>query len=92
MITFDTPDLHRHLYDGEQRIWNITDRISFSAISNYFSVGGRQGLWEIWVIKDGRVSMNHPLTGKGNLHLSEVIQILEDFQESLSTERQPALS
>jgi len=75
--SFRTESLH----DGVKHIFEFRNGFGASVIRHSRSYGGKEGLWELGVLKDGRLCYDTPITDNvlGYLTESQVEDALNDI-------------
>jgi len=77
-MKFNEPTLEREMNGGFQKIWDFENGYSASVVRHDFSYGGKNGLWELAILKDGEINYDTGITDDVMGHLSEdeVLKIL----------------
>jgi hypothetical protein len=77
-MTTYTPTTVRPCNGGTQRLYAFSNGYSASVVQHRFSYGGEAGLWELAVLRDGRIVYDTPITDDvlGRLTEGEVQQTL----------------
>lgn len=68
------------VYDGIQYVYTYENGYGASVVKHEYSYGGKKGLWELAVQKDGELTYDTHITDDviGHLEWNEVLNILED--------------
>lgn len=70
------------VYDGIQYVYTYENGYGASVVKHEYSYGGKKGLWELAVQKDGELTYDTHITDDviGHLEWNEVLNILEDIK------------
>lgn len=79
--------------NGSQRIYAFPNGYGASVVSHMYSYGGKEGLYELAVIRDGEIVYNTPITNDviGWLTAEEVDEILGRIKNLSYTDRRTRL-
>jgi len=70
------------IHDGVGKEFKFENGYGASIVKHSFSYGGKKGLWELAVLKDGELCYDTPITSDviGHLNDPEVDRLLEEIK------------